>query len=252
MENQAVDRLILENLIPTTSLESLAKGYVLNCRCEGKSPKTIDIYEVVLRNFAWYCRQNNFPEEVLKLSALHIRHFLWYLSSETNRWGSNNPAARKPASQTTVNDYYRALQGFFNWLFREQLIVDNPFNHLKAPKPDRKVIQALTPDEIDRLFKLCSRKTTLDIRNKAILSMFLDCGLRVSELANLRIDDVNMDSGSILVRHGKGNKQRVVHIGTKVQKETAEKGYLQTSAPGWTIKFSVHYLNKRYTHSLQV
>jgi integrase/recombinase XerC len=96
--------------------------------------------------------------------------------------------------------------------------VDNPFNHLKAPKPDRKVIQALTPDEIDRLFKLCSGKNTLHVRNKAILSMFLDCGLRVSELASLTIDDVNMDSGSILVRHGKGGKQRVVHIGSRAQK----------------------------------
>jgi len=62
MEKQAVDRLTLENLITTTSLESLAKGYILNCRSEGKSPKTIAIYETVLKNFIWYCRQNNFPE----------------------------------------------------------------------------------------------------------------------------------------------------------------------------------------------
>jgi len=62
MENQVVDRLIIENLVPTTSLESLAKGYVLNCKVEGKSPKTIAIYEAVLKNFSWYCHQDNFPE----------------------------------------------------------------------------------------------------------------------------------------------------------------------------------------------
>ena len=62
MENQVVDRLTIKNLIPTTSLESLAKGYVLNCKVEGESPKTIAIYETVLKNFIWYCRQNDFPE----------------------------------------------------------------------------------------------------------------------------------------------------------------------------------------------
>ena len=217
MENQLVDRLTLENLIPTTSLESLAKGYILNCKSEGKSPKTIAIYEIVLKNFIWYCRQNNFPE-ANQLTAVHIRHFLWYLATESNRWGNNNPATRKPASQTTVSDYYRALYSFFSWLTREQLISNNPLTNLKKPKPEKKVIQALTLGEIERLFKECSGNNALDVRNKAILSVLLDTGLRVSELANLSLDDVNIDNGSLLVRHGKGNKQRVVRIGVKAQK----------------------------------
>ncbi len=61
MENQVVDRLAPENLIPTTNTESLATGYILNCRSEGKSPKTIAIYETVLENFLWYCRLNRKP-----------------------------------------------------------------------------------------------------------------------------------------------------------------------------------------------
>ena len=97
MEKQVVDRLTIETLIPTTDTESLAKGYILNCKSEGKSPKTIAIYEIVLKNFIWYCKQNNFPE-AQQLTSVHIRHFLWYLSSETNRWGSNNPAARQQTS----------------------------------------------------------------------------------------------------------------------------------------------------------
>jgi len=84
MEKQAVDNLLLESLISTTSLESLAKGYILNCKTEGKSPKTISGYEMVLNNFIWYCRQNEFPE-VQKLAAVHVRHFLWYLASESHR-----------------------------------------------------------------------------------------------------------------------------------------------------------------------
>jgi len=172
---------------------------------------------MVLRNFAWYCKQQNFPE-VQKLTAVHIKHFLWYLGSETNRWNSTNPSAKRPASNTTINDYFRALRTFFNWLEREELIIDNPFKHLKTPKPDNKIVQALTPTEIERLFKACSGKSLLDIRNRAILSVFLDTGLRLSELICLTLDDVNMDDGSIFVRRGKGGKQRVVRIGNTAQK----------------------------------
>jgi site-specific recombinase XerD len=199
MTKQVAEQILFESLINTTSIESLAKGYILNCKTESKSPKTISCYEMVINNFIWYCKQNNFPQ-VQKLTAVHIRHFLWYLGSEPNRWNSTNSRATKPVSQTTVNDYFRPLRTFFNWLEREELIIENPFKNLKAPKPANKLVRALTPNEIDRLFKLCSGKSALAVRNKAILSVFLDTGLRLSELVNLTLDDVSMDDGSILIR----------------------------------------------------
>ncbi|MDO9333611.1 MAG: tyrosine-type recombinase/integrase [Dehalococcoidales bacterium] len=217
MQKQPVEYLLLESLVSTTSLESLAKGYILNCKIEGKSSNTIAGYEILLRNFIWYCHQNEFPQ-IQRLTAVHIRHFFWYLSSETHRWNSTSPAAKRPASPTTVNGYFRALHTFFNWLEQEELIPENPFRNLKTPRPDHKVIRALTTSDLEKLFKLCAGKSALEVRNKAILSVFLDTGLRVSELTNLLIDDVNMDDGSILVRHGKGNKQRLVRIGSKAQK----------------------------------
>lgn len=99
MAKQVADNLLLESLVSTTSLESLAKGYILNCKTENKSPKTISGYEMVLRNFAWYCKENNFPQ-VQKLTAVHVRHFLWYLGSESHRWKSTSPAAKRQASST--------------------------------------------------------------------------------------------------------------------------------------------------------
>jgi site-specific recombinase XerD len=172
---------------------------------------------MVLRNFIWYCHQNDFPE-IHKLNSFHIRHFLWYLGSETNRWNSTNPGAMKKVSQATLHDYFKTLRTFFSWLEREELIIENPFKRLKPPKVDKKIIQALTPAEIERLMKAYSGKSYLDVRNKAILSIFIDTGLRVSELTNLTLEDVNIDDGSILVQHGKGGKQRVVRIGNKAQK----------------------------------
>ncbi len=216
-KNRVQDNLILDNFVTTTSLESLARGYILSCRCDGKSDKTLKNYDMVLKKFIWFCRQSEYPEQPQKLNVVHIRQFLWYLSSD-NRWANNHPLCHKPASRTTINDYYRALHSFFNWLVREQMIIENPFARLNTPKVEKKVVQALTKHEIELLLDACSEKTTLDARNKAIISLFLDTGLRLSELASLKFQDVDTNTGAIIVRNGKGGKQRIVRIGMKAQK----------------------------------
>ena len=90
MGNHVVGDLTLDFFVSTTNLKSLVKGYLLNCRCEGKSPSTMDIYGTVLNNFLWYCRQSNYPNQPHKLTPSHIREFLWYLASEPIRWGEVN------------------------------------------------------------------------------------------------------------------------------------------------------------------
>ena len=79
----------LNQIFVVTSLESLVKGYVLNCRCEGKSPRTMEYYEQ------------------------HLKRFLWYVSSEPVRWGGPCQLARRPVGQTTVAHYYHCLYIFF-------------------------------------------------------------------------------------------------------------------------------------------
>ena len=119
MKKQAADSLLLESLVSTTSPESLAKGYIRNCKTEAESPKTVSGYEMALRNFIWYYKQNDFPE-IQRLTAVDNRHFLWYLASESHRWDSTGPAAKRQATSTTVNGYFRALRTFFNWLELEE------------------------------------------------------------------------------------------------------------------------------------
>ena len=218
MKSQLVDRVLVQNSIATISIESAIEGYILNCRCEGKSEATIKTYQYRLTCFLWFCQMNNNPNEPQDLTPNHIRQFLWYLASAFNRWGGGSSSARKPASQATANHYYRVLHSFFSWLQQEGFITDNPFGHIKAPKAGKNVVQALNPQEVEALLSKCSSKTFLDVRNRAIVMMLLDTGMRVFELANLRLDDIDMTTGSILVRRGKGNKQRVVRIGSKTQK----------------------------------
>jgi site-specific recombinase XerD len=147
MNNQAEESITSESFVLINSIESLAKGYILNCRIEGKPPKTLVGYQMTLQNFMWYCKQNDFPE-IQHLTAIHIKQFLWYLASEPHRWNSTCPTAKRQVNSTTVNVYFRALRTFFNWLDFENLINENPFKKLKTPKVKQKIIQALTPEEI--------------------------------------------------------------------------------------------------------
>lgn len=217
MVKQVVDNLLFQSLVTVTSLESLIKGYLLGCRTENKSTKTISGYEMVLRNFLWYAKANGFPD-IQKITATHIKYFLMYLTTEQHRWNSVSPSAKKAVNSATISTYFRRLRTFFNWASKEELITSNPFDTLKTPKTDSKIIQALSASEIQRLFKVCAGKSSLDIRNKAILCVLLDSGLRINELTNLTIDDINLDDGSIIVKHAKGRKQRIVRIGNTAQK----------------------------------
>jgi site-specific recombinase XerD len=201
-----------------TSIKSLSQGYILNCKCEGKSPATIRYYTGMLRRFQNYCSANGYPESPQQITANHIRQFLWYVANEPVRWDGSSTSARKPATMSTVAHYYRVLHAFFNWLETEQMIASSPMEKLKRPKEARKVVQALSPSEVNQLLRGCSSKGFLDVRNRVIIMVMLDSGMKVTELANLVLDDINLDTGSILIRKGKGNKQRIVRVGSKAQK----------------------------------
>ncbi|MFC1944093.1 tyrosine-type recombinase/integrase [Chloroflexota bacterium] len=218
MVNKAVDDLTASSSFNTTNLRYLVQGYILSCRCEGKSPATIHYYEGMLRRFLSFCNENHYPQDPQQLTSHLIWQFLWYVASESTRWNGGSTTARKPATMSTVAHYYRVLHTFFMWLVKEGIITDNPMAHIKRPKDERKVVQALTPYEIRRLLDYLPSKTFLGVRNRAIVMMLIDTGMRVSELANLMLADIDNMTGSILVRQGKGNKQRIVRIGSKSQK----------------------------------
>ena len=214
MKKRAEDHITHEDPVPQTT-DLLVQGYLLHCRCEGKSPSTITTYEEHLRRFVWYCERQHFPSDPRKLTSHHIGSFIWYVGSESNRWGTNSTTSRKPAGRATVNHYYRVLHAFFGWLAKQGFIAENPVSRIGTPKTDRRVVEALNPGEVEKLLRACAGRSVLEVRNRAIISILLDTGLRVSELASLKINDIDTKTGVILVRHGKGGKQRIVRTGSK-------------------------------------
>jgi len=75
----------LNHIFVVTDIESLIKGYILNCRCEGKSPKTIEYYEGHLKRFLWYCRQFDLPTNPTRITVYHCLP-LYILPPDERKW----------------------------------------------------------------------------------------------------------------------------------------------------------------------
>jgi site-specific recombinase XerD len=205
-------------MVRAPSLGRLVDGYLITLRSEGKSPHSVAYYQRLLNNFLWWCDEQCIPKDVEVITAAHIRNFLLYIRMEPVRWGGRSTSSRRPASSRTVAHYHGALRTFYNWLINEGLASGSPLETVKPPKVQEKVIQPLTPDDIRRLLDQCDGKTALGSRNRAIILLFFDTGMRLSELANLIVPDIDFERGAILIREGKGQKQRIVHMGSYCQK----------------------------------
>jgi integrase/recombinase XerD len=107
---------------------------------------------------------------------------------------------------------------FFMFMLIEDIIKDDPSELLEMPKLGRKLPEVLTIEEIDRLMAAVDLSKNEGHRNRAIIETLYSCGLRVSELVNLRFSDLYFEEGFIRVI-GKGNKERLVPVSKSVEKE---------------------------------
>ncbi|MGH8476200.1 MAG: tyrosine recombinase XerC [Methylococcales bacterium] len=105
-----------------------------------------------------------------------------------------------------------AIRSFLQYLVKNRHIEDNPASYVKAPKAAKRLPKTLDHDQIQGLMNSVS-ETVLGLRDLAIWELFYSSGLRLSELADLNLEDVDLKQGSVLVKHGKGKKSRVVPVG---------------------------------------
>ena len=196
-------------------LRVFLQGFLLDRKVEGLSPRTIDFYQDKLGNFLWYCEQNGLT--IADIDTHTIREFLAYLKDTKHRWESDCTRSKQPLSPRTIQHYYGCLRTFFNWLVTEEFIEHNPVLNIKQPKAPKKVVRALTPEELQRMLVEFNGRDFDSIRNRAITMLFVDTGLRLSELGNITLEDINLDRQTILII-GKGSKQRMVRFGSRTAK----------------------------------
>ena len=112
-------------------------------------------------------------------------------------------------SNTTYSRNLSALRSFFKYLQKIHKVEDNPFKQFKNPKSDKKLPEFLTYDEIDKMLNCLDEEDPLQLRNKTIISLLYACGLRLAEVASLRLEDIDLNERYVRVI-GKGNKERLV------------------------------------------
>lgn len=115
-------------------------------------------------------------------------------------------------------DDNRAIRSFYHFLVLEDYLETDPTELLESPQIGFKLPEVLTVEEIDRLIESIDRSTKEGQRNRAILETLYSCGLRVSELCNLKLSDLYLNENFIKVE-GKGSKQRLVPISPRAVKE---------------------------------
>ena len=204
------------------TIKQAINEFLLSCKVEGKSYGTIECYSDKLKGFLWYTNNYNWPDDISLITTNHLREFLAYLRDTPHRFNSTCPRAMKPINSTTVQKYYRALSALFNWSLNEGIISSNPLIKIKVPRAEKKVIKALSSNEVNQLLSVL--ENTFDgIRNKAMILVLIDCGLRLGELLNIKTSDINMEQQLMKVDGKTG--ERIVRYGLTSAK--ALKQYLK-------------------------
>ncbi len=194
-------------------LGNLIQGFKLCCQTEGKSPKTIEWYTTFLLRFLTFLEFNSYPTDAAQINKEVIRAFILYLQEE-----AKTPRSKKPLSSATVQGYVRTLRVFFSWAVREEYLPDSPTAKIPVPKATQKIINTFTYEQIGKLAEACYRSNGNSYRNLTILLLLLDTGIRVSELVHINHEDVNLAEGWVKIKIGKGGKERIVPVGSVVQK----------------------------------
>ena len=123
---------------------------------------------------------------------------------------------------STVEGHYRALRSWFNWLHRRQLVTDNPMTAIDRPKVSKKEPKRAELDEYQLLMDLIGHASWVDARDRLIVSLLFLCGLRRAECANLAQADFRTKEHLLLVRDGKGGRDRLIPLPPAVNRAFVE------------------------------
>ena len=186
-----------------SSNANLLKIFMSAKEVEGCSIKTLKYYKEILEKFI-----KDIDKAIKDITTDEIRHYL------------TNYKEERGCSLTSLDNIRRVLSSFFKWLEDEDYILKSPIRRIHKIKTLTQVKEPFTDEEIEKMREACK-----NIRDLAIIEMLYSTGIRVGELINLNIKDMNFAERSCIVL-GKGNKQREVYFDVKTKLHIQD--YLKT------------------------
>lgn len=172
--------------------------------------RTVEYYKYSLSIFCEYlCEARGCSLEEIYIDSVTIMDLRGFVSWSLTRDNRNTSGK---LTKKSVNTYQVALRSFFRFCYREELMNYDIFSKFKLIKPEKKEKIPLYRDEVEVLDKLLMQEGgELGARNYAMFHLLLDQGMRLSEVVNLKIKDVNFEKRIILI-HGKGDKERLMPL----------------------------------------
>lgn len=182
------------------TLQALGASFGRALKSDGKAERTIKLYLQSVTYFSRYLAEQGQDATLDALTRDNLRG--WF--------GSLNDSHRV----TTVQTRFRGMRRFTGWLLAEEEIDADPMRGLSMPTAPAEPVPVLTDEQLTALVKACQGREFPEVRDMAILRLLLDCGLRASELAGLRLQDVDLDAESVIVK-GKGSKVRAAYLSAR-------------------------------------
>lgn len=210
-------------------MNHLLKQFICYLKYEKKySDLTIKNYERDIDYFLLFLDDNNI-NYISDVKYQTIRKYLIHLHNHEY-------------SKKTISRYISSLRTFFKYLYNENIILNNPTILISNPKLDKKLPTFLYTNNLEKLLATPNIENQLGIRDSLILELLYSTGIRVSELINIKVNDVNFSDKRIKIK-GKGNKERYVLYGSICEQKL--ENYLKNSHPFLDIKKSNYLiLNK--------
>ena len=178
------------------TLEELAQEYLFDCQARKLSPRTIEGYKKLLSLFQKHVREAEFITTLDELTPQVIKRYIVHLQR----------AGKKPQY---INDIIKVIKTFSKYAHEEGYTKDVLTEKVRNVHQPKVKIASFNEKEVSRMLSYFCHRNFLDVRNKALLALFFDTGIRCDEALSM-LPEQNM--GDYLIIHGKGDKERVVPI----------------------------------------
>ena len=167
---------------------------------KGLSKNTIEAYSNDINDFLSWLNKRNI-QDYKEISELVVNEYVAYLFN-------------KALKSSTVNRKISSLKSFYLFLIKKKIISSSPLSEIITPKKEHYLPSSMSEDEVERLLRSPNIELDIENRDKAMIEMLYATGMRISELINLKITDIDLER-SVLKVLGKGSKERLIPFGEK-------------------------------------
>lgn len=223
-------------------------------RTERRSPRTVAAYAQTLDHFRKWYEDSGRTEITTEL----LREYIEYLSFKKERWDDHptSPKGDIGLSARTVNNVIRNMRIFFNYLVRERIISYSPMDAVNYQTENKDTFDVFSDDDVKKLLAVPNLRVYTGRRDYCMMLVLCDCGLRIKELTNLRVSDVDFKLRQIVVRAeiAKTRTTRVVPVSRKTLKELEKLiSYMDVDDddPLWLTSFGERYYGDTFSKMLK-